>query len=335
MFGDLASDTEVLENGDNLIYFVIGSAEWARLAVREVVGALRIDALELVHCLDGSADVSTSIESFTGKCAEAPHRKLVIFEELGALSVKQLRQSLDFMKKVSDKGAVYSQMILLVHWEVAAFSNSTRLEQIMAAASSGVSRPALLNKRIVQSAWDEQDLLQGGPFNMDALLGRVARVVVELPPLSSSPPIPRDCSVLHLDQVSLPHTSASCSAHHFFSLSPPPALALTLAAAGLVLVIRCFFGRPVQKENGSSFSHLSPKKAKFATSPSPSPSPPPSTAEKSLEQLLRLSRAELQGLAKAAGIRANQASGPIAQQLSTMDKHEGIDVGKRSRITRK
>jgi hypothetical protein len=331
MFGDLASDTEVLENGDNLIYFVIGSTEWARLAVREVVGALRIDALELVHCLDGSADVSTSIESFTGKCAEAPHRKLVIFEELGALSVKQLRQSLDFMKKVSDKGAVYSQMILLVHWEVAAFSNSTRLEQIMAAASSGVSRPALLNKRIVQSAWDEQDLLQGGPFNMDALLGRVARVVVELPPLSSSPPIPRDCSVLHLDQVSLPHTSASCSAHHFFSLSPPPALALTLAAAGLVLVwlmIRCFFGRPV-KGNGSSSSH--PKKAKFATSPSP----PPSSAEKSLEQLLRLSRAELQGLAKAAGIRANQASGPIAQQLSTMDKHEGIDVGKRSRITRK
>jgi hypothetical protein len=277
--------------------------------------------------------VSTSIESFTGKCAEAPHRKLVIFEELGALSVKQLRQSLDFMKKVSDKGAVYSQMILLGHWEVAAFSNSTRLEQIMAAASSGASRPALLNKRIVQSAWDEQDLLQGGPFNMDALLGRVARVVVELPPLSSSPPIPRDCSVLHLDQVSLPQTSASCSAHQFFSLSPPPALALTLAAAGLVIVIRCFFGRPVQKGNGSSFSHLSPKKAKFATSPSPSP--PPSTAEKSLEQLLRLSRAELQGLAKAAGIRANQASGQIAQQLSTMDKHEGIDVGKRSRITRK
>jgi hypothetical protein len=98
-------------------------------------------------------------------------------------------------------------------------------------------------------------------------------------------------------------------------------------------VIRCFFGRPVQKGNGSSFSHISPKKAKFATSPSPSP--PPFTAEKSLEQLLRLSRAELQGLAKAAGIRANQASGQIAQQLSTMDKHEGIDVGKRSRITRK
>ena len=155
---------------------------------------------------------------------------------------------------------------------------------------------------------------------MDALLGRVARVVVELPP-SSSPATPRGCSALHLDRVSFPHTSASCSAPTLFSLSSPPALAFALAQAGVVivlvwLIIRCFFGRSGQRKDGSSSSYLSPKREKLATCPSPSPS---STAEKTLKQLQSLSRAELQGLAKAAGIRANQASDQLAQQLAVIE----------------
>lgn len=354
---EVTYDNELLLNGDNLLYFGVGSSSFIKALVEDIANKLAITHQSLIKCIDAGSPIGITalVDEFrdhTEKCEIEP-RKLIILKDIGSLSTPMLRNTLNFMKKVPEKGSSNSQLIVLAQWEPPATPTHYRnmIADMHTSNPNGIPSKKSMSdyKAFLQSAWEATNLLNGTQYNTDALLGRVGRIAIEFPfsPVSDD----ASCRSLGIDRWSISRQQDSCLSsstgapgrspyqQHTGAVPLPKRgfsilfdridrrAGLGLVAAGailamLLLLLFCCCSKrrpkdsyqttqqPSSTEVNTESSSTNDNAPVSAVLDSPTQSPP----------LDDLPRAELQRLAKACGIKANQSTARIIELLREMQQ---------------